>query len=101
MTELPRLRSVRAISRRLGIPGRVVLELFEERGWDVFKIGRCVRLREDDVLALLAECREPTPQAVRGRAELIRELAEREVLGPREGGVCQRKSSNHCPPASN
>ena len=81
MSAIPKLVSRRWASRQLGIPGAEMLAIFEDRGWQVFRFGSRVRLREEDVLQLLEEARQPTASQVRDRAELVRQLAEEEVLG--------------------
>lgn len=80
MMGLPKLVSRRWASRQLGLPGAEVVAQFEQRGWDVFRFGRRVRLRESDVLKLLEEARMPSRRAVQDRAKLIKKLAEEAVL---------------------
>ena len=81
MSGVPKLVSRRWASRQLCLSGAEIEARFEERGWDMFRFGNRVRFRERDVLELLAEARMPTREAVQDRAELIKRLAEQEVLG--------------------
>jgi hypothetical protein len=78
---LPALISVRAASRRVGIPGRELLAVADEAGIRTYRVGRRTLLAVDDLAEFLSQRRRCTLAEHRTRWDLISELAAEAIVG--------------------